>query len=72
MIYLNQRKCLGITSTGSASEKSLRIDLTGPEEVFHIVENLTTSFLKGKGQPYAMHDMDQAMMFSRINEICVL
>ena len=29
-----------------------------------IAENLTASFLKGKGQLYAMHDMDQAMMLS--------
>ena len=27
-------------------------------------ENLTESFLQGKGQSYAMYDMDQAMMFS--------
>ena len=29
-----------------------------------MIENLAESFLKGKGQSYAMHDMDQAMMFS--------
>ena len=29
-----------------------------------ITENLTGFFLKGKGQSYAMHDMDRAMMFS--------
>ena len=60
------RQGLGTSSTGSTSEKSLGIDLTGPEKAFDMAENLTTSFLKGKGkgQSYAMHDMDQAMKFS--------
>ena len=40
------------------------VDLTEPVKVLNIVGNLTEFFLKGKGQSYAMHDMDQAMMFS--------
>ena len=38
--------------------------LTEPVQVLNMIENLTESFLKGKGQSYAMHDMDQAVMFS--------
>ena len=39
--------------------------MTEPEKVIDIAENLTASFVKGKGQSYAMHDMDQVMMFSK-------
>ena len=48
----------------NTNQGDLRVDLTEPEKVFDIAENLTAYFLKGKGQSYAMHGMDQAMMFS--------
>ena len=54
-----------ITSTESLSEKSVWGRFNWTREILEICSRVSTaSFLKGKGQLHAMHDMDQAMMLS--------